>query len=71
MKSFNRVGVVTFAIAAFGAATSAIAQAPDVAHGDVTNGTPNADLIFQAFNDQGLAGTQRTKSTPVCAPPAG
>jgi mono/diheme cytochrome c family protein len=38
MKSFSPIGVVTFAIAAFGAATSAIAQAPDAAHGDVGNG---------------------------------
>jgi hypothetical protein len=39
-------------------------------NGNLTDGTPNADIIFQAFNAQGIAGTQRPQSTPVCTPPA-
>ena len=37
-------------------------------NGNLTDGTPNADLIFQAFNAQGLAGTQRPKSAACTAP---
>jgi len=66
MKSFNRVGVVTFAIAAFGAATSAIAQAPDVAHGDVTNGK-RLYLADGCFTCHGRAGQGGAYTGPAPA----
>ena len=66
MKSFNRVGVVTFAIAAFGAATSAIAQAPDVAHGDVANGK-RLYLVDGCFTCHGRAGQGGAYTGPAPA----
>jgi hypothetical protein len=37
--------------------------------GDITDGTPNADLIFQAFNGHGIAGTQRPAFAAACGAP--
>jgi len=67
MKSFNRIGVVTFAIAVFGAATSAIAQAPDAAHGDVANGK-RLYLADGCFTCHGRAGQGGAYTGPAPAP---
>ena len=66
MKSFNRIGVVTFAVATFGAATSAIAQAPDVAHGDVANGK-RLYLADGCFTCHGRAGQGGAYTGPAPA----
>jgi mono/diheme cytochrome c family protein len=66
MKSFSPIGVVTFAIAAFGAATSAIAQAPDAAHGDVGNGK-RLYLADGCFTCHGRAGQGGAYTGPAPA----
>ena len=66
MKRFNRIGVATFAIAAFGAATLAIAQAPDVPHGDVANGK-RLYLADGCFTCHGRAGQGGAYTGPAPA----
>ena len=66
MKNFNRIGVVIFAIAAFGAATPAIAQARDVAHGDVANGK-RLYLVDGCFTCHGRAGQGGAYTGPAPA----
>ena len=66
MKSFNRIGVVTFAIAAFGAATSAIAQAQDAPHGDAGNGK-RLYLADGCFTCHGRAGQGGAYTGPAPA----
>jgi Lamin Tail Domain len=41
-------------------------MAADDDNGNVIDGTPNADIIFQAFNARGIAGTQRATHTTRC-----
>ena len=41
-------------------------MAADDDNGNVTDGTPNGDIIFTAFNSQGLAGTQRVAHSVTC-----
>lgn len=45
--------------------------AADDDNGNVTTGTPNADIIFQAFYEQGIAGTHRNREVVQCATPPG
>ena len=40
--------------------------AADDDNGNITDGTPNADIIYTAFNAQGLAGTQRVRNVVQC-----
>ena len=43
-------------------------MAADDDNGNIADGTPHADLIFQAFNRHGIAGTQRPIKVATCQP---
>ena len=46
-------------------------MAADDDNGNITDGTPNADIIYQAFSAQGIAGTSRPVNNVACpVPPA-
>ena len=63
LRAFQNI--TAYSIGAAGNAYDAWMAADDD-NGNITDGTPNADIIFQAFSAQAIAGTQRAAHSAVC-----